>query len=438
MKIKNLIFVTMLAVVFFSCEKDETFRIVKFDADKTCATNITQTTAVLQTSLIEVNPGDCGLEGFIYFEYADYPEYFSGHMKASGGLNRFWEVKCETDMWMQQQPIAQTYSANISDLTPGTTYYFAPVIDGTRYYGEVKSFTTLGEKSITVTTGDATNIGINCATLNGKCTLKNGATLKEAGILLNTSSSISLGNYITKFSGTRTSFSAKPDDLLSNTTYYYCAYAIEDNYQVFWGDVKSFKTLPNSSTNPTLSDYLGTYDMYLYTPTYGLYKTWTGVEIRKSTTGSICVSNLPYHNNHAYGEWDETQHNIILSNEYCCLDDTFQYTGYTFIPIFTPCYYTKDLGTSFYHTETEGSSLSYVCLTMQQDGKLALTPSKVGKSGYYSNAFLWDRYYYPSWEHQGYYDIVSEVSLTKVSSSVSTRNNLPAQKVNVVAIPEKK
>lgn len=258
MKTKNLIFVTILAFVFFSCEKDETFRIVKFDADKTCATNITQTTAVLQTSLIEVNPGDCGLEGFIYFEYADYPEYFSGHMKASGGLNRFWEVKCETDRWMQEQPIAQTYSANISDLTPGTTYYFAPVIDGTSYYGEVKSFTTLGEKSITVTTGDATNIGTNCATLNGKCTLKNGATLKEAGILLNTSSSISLGNYITKFSGTRTSFSAKPDDLLSNTTYYFCAYAIESSGQVFLGNVKSFKTLLYKAP---LSDFIGTYSV---------------------------------------------------------------------------------------------------------------------------------------------------------------------------------
>ena len=131
------------------------------------------------------------------------------------------------------------YSIGLKGLNENTTYYYrAYVIDaGTYKYGVVKSFTT--KKSVTVTTGDATNITTSGATLAG--TISNAEESLECGIIYGTSSSLSSTSGTMKSITSSGSYSISLTGLSANTTYYYRAYAIVDGAYKY-GDVLSFTT----------------------------------------------------------------------------------------------------------------------------------------------------------------------------------------------------
>ncbi len=138
------------------------------------------------------------------------------------------------------------FTTTFTNLSSNSTYYYrayAKDKEGNVYYGEVKSFKTL-TASISVTTGAAENITYTSVRVRGYCTLNNGAQLAEAGILLKLqNSNVSLTNYDLYWYGTYTNFYVDFTDLSSNSTYYYRAYAKDKEGNVYYGDVKSFKTL---------------------------------------------------------------------------------------------------------------------------------------------------------------------------------------------------
>ena len=133
-----------------------------------------------------------------------------------------------------------TYSIMVSDLNPNTTYYYRAyaVVDGEYKYGEVSSFKTV--KEVTISTGSVTNITDSGATLSG--TINNSDKSLTCGIIYGTNSSLSSSSGTKKSTTSSGAFSVSLTGLIPNTTYYYRAYAVVDG-EYKYGEVSSFKTV---------------------------------------------------------------------------------------------------------------------------------------------------------------------------------------------------
>jgi predicted nucleic acid-binding Zn-ribbon protein len=143
------------------------------------------------------------------------------------------------------------FTIDLSGLEGNTTYYYCTClnIDGTYYYGEVKSFTTL-VLTATATTGESTNVLANSATLAGSVTgMSLAKTTADAGICYATTNTPSMtnGTYISSGIKADGSFTVNVSSLTDNTTYYYCTCLnIDGTY--YYGAVKSFTTAKKATT----------------------------------------------------------------------------------------------------------------------------------------------------------------------------------------------
>lgn len=146
---------------------------------------------------------------------------------------------------------AGSFTANMTNLAAGTTYYvraYAKNTQGTTY-GEEKQFTTAASKP-TVTTGSITNITQTSATGSGNVTNDGGATVTERGICWSTSQNPTIsGSHQASGSGTG-SFTANMTGLAAGTTYYVCAYAT-NSAGTSYGEQKTFSTTANMPTVTT-------------------------------------------------------------------------------------------------------------------------------------------------------------------------------------------
>ena len=137
-----------------------------------------------------------------------------------------------------------SYSLSVTGLKANTSYYYRAyaLVDGVYKYGEVRSFTT--NQNVSVTTGSATSVTYSSATLSGSVS---GADQSlTCGIIYGTSSSLSSSSGTKKSTTSSGSYSISVTGLNANTTYYYRAYAIVDGEYVY-GDVCSFTTRQNVS-----------------------------------------------------------------------------------------------------------------------------------------------------------------------------------------------
>ena len=217
---------------------------------------------------------------------------------------------------VQSGSVTGNFTANLTDLTSGTTYYYKAYASNTERtaYGEVRTFTTPTTPTVTtVTTGNVTATG---ARLYGEVTANGGATVTARGFIYGTNSS-NLTQTIQSGSGTG-DFTANITGLTANTTYYYKAYAT-NSAGTAYGGVKSFMT----ECEPTgyVNGY-GYVDLGLPSGTlwatcnigannpedYGDYFAW-GETSPKSTyswsTYSLCNNSFrkltKYCNNSSYG-----------------------------------------------------------------------------------------------------------------------------------------
>lgn len=122
-----------------------------------------------------------------------------------------------------------SFTSNITGLTANTTYFvraYATNSAGTAYGNQV-NFTTSPVLQIpVVVTGNASNITSISATVGGAVTSDGNASVSERGIYWGSQANpVSTGTKLPIGSGTG-SFSAQLTDLISSTTYYYVAYAI--------------------------------------------------------------------------------------------------------------------------------------------------------------------------------------------------------------------
>ncbi|NJK95931.1 MAG: hypothetical protein HC905_14355 [Bacteroidales bacterium] len=146
-----------------------------------------------------------------------------------------------------------SYTSNLTGLSPGTTYYvraYAANANGTGY-GEQLSFTT-SSTTPTVTTATITNITGVSATGGGNVTSDGGASLTSWGICWNTTGSPTLADNVS--AGSTNPYTSELTGLSQGTTYYVRSYAANINGTVYGSQV-SFTTL--NETTGTVTDYQG-------------------------------------------------------------------------------------------------------------------------------------------------------------------------------------
>lgn len=132
-------------------------------------------------------------------------------------------------------------SVQLKDLEQGTEYFykiFAEDKKGNKIYSDIKNFIT---KSSSVTTGDASDITYNSATVSLSFS---GANIKEAGIIY-TTDELCKDNILIMSNSELIDTSLKFDlkDIIPGTTYYYKAYIKYQNGIIVYGEIKSFQTV---------------------------------------------------------------------------------------------------------------------------------------------------------------------------------------------------
>lgn len=263
------------------------------------ATDITTSTATLHGNITNNGGSSSVSRGFYYGTSED-------------NLSQIISVAAESS----------EYSANITELNSGTTYYycaFATNSAGTTV-GEVWSFTTSEEIMPIVQTNEATSIMVTEATILGIVTSDGGATVTIRGFLYGTNASnltedVQSGNGIGSFTAVLT-------NLTSNTTYYYKAYAT-NIVGTSYGETLSFTTL--EATEGTINGH-----------------DWVDLGLPSGTRWATC--NVGADNSEDYGDyfaWGETvpKENYSLSTylysngsnsltKYCNIS-SFGYMGFT-------------------------------------------------------------------------------------------------------------
>ncbi len=148
-----------------------------------------------------------------------------------------------------------TYSVNATNLTANTTYYYrayAINTEGTAYGNEVTFSTDVTAQPPTVTTTAPANMTSNSATLGGNVTSTGSSAVLERGVVLATGPNPTISNL--KFASGNSgvgAFAINVTNLTANTTYYYRAYAI-NNEGTAYGNEVTFSTDVTAQT-PTVT-----------------------------------------------------------------------------------------------------------------------------------------------------------------------------------------
>lgn len=194
-------------------------------------TNITQTTATCGGN-VTADGGAAVTERGVCWSTSQNPTISGQHANSGTGIG--------------------TYSINMTELTPNTTYYvraYATNSVGTNY-GEQKTFTTNSLSKPTVTTNNVTSITQTSASCGGNVTADGGATVTARGVCWSTSSNPTINNsHTTNGTGTG-SFTSSITGLTLNTTYYVRAYAT-NSVGTSYGEQKTFIT--NDVNMPTVT-----------------------------------------------------------------------------------------------------------------------------------------------------------------------------------------
>lgn len=159
----------------------------------------------------------------------------------------------------EKPAVEGSYTANLTELTPNTTYYFRAVInmgDGRYRYGSNSAFTTTGENTastVTVRTDAATSVETTGAMLNGYVTgLPSYYTTNNVEkMFFQYGTTTSLGSSTAEQPGNNGTFSASLSGLTANTTYYFRSVVKFGNGTYKYGSTLNFKT--NAVVDPNAS-----------------------------------------------------------------------------------------------------------------------------------------------------------------------------------------
>ena len=142
-----------------------------------------------------------------------------------------------------------SFTANITDLNPTTTYYYKYVahtaVDMTEL--DKKSFTTMDATLPTVSTNNLTSITPNTAVCGGNVTEAGNAPVTSRGVCWSTSPNPTINDNKTTDGTGSGSFTSNITGLAESTTYYVRAYATNSKGTAY-GEGRSFSTTPSTGT----------------------------------------------------------------------------------------------------------------------------------------------------------------------------------------------
>ncbi|MBQ6276815.1 MAG: hypothetical protein IJK62_08935 [Bacteroidales bacterium] len=146
-----------------------------------------------------------------------------------------------------------TFTASLTELNPGTTYYYRAyaISNAGTAEGEIVRFATVSAVAPTVLTVSVSAITVNSATLNGNITAEGSDPVTERGFIYGTSET-NLSQRAECGTGTGT-FNKALTGLSASTTYYFKAYATSDA-GTSYGEVMSFATTAPTAPIVTTND----------------------------------------------------------------------------------------------------------------------------------------------------------------------------------------
>lgn len=170
-----------------------------------------------------------------------------------------------------------SYTSNIIDLTPNSTYYvraYATNSVGTTY-GTVQTFKTLDGIAV-LTTKTISNITQTTASGGGNITIDGGAPVTARGLVWSTDQTPTVDNNTGKTTDDKGIgiFTSILPNLTPNTTYYVRAYAT-NSVGTIYGNELFFKTLPTDGTASSI-----VYNDYTYKTVYINGREWLAENLR--------------------------------------------------------------------------------------------------------------------------------------------------------------
>lgn len=210
---------------------------VNFSIDKSStsvstsgATNVTPSSATLNGSIVEIGSPAFSEKGFCY------------STTSNPTVNDTKKVVSGTD--------EGNYSLDISGLSYNTSYYYKAyaIQNGTVIYGSEVSFNTGYTETVVETYSNATDIKYESAKVSYIIRNAGDPACTETGICYSTSSSPDINSNRVKGNLSTNKQALTLSGLDKSTTYYFCAYAIQDG-QAVYGSTFNFKT----ATEPSVS-----------------------------------------------------------------------------------------------------------------------------------------------------------------------------------------
>lgn len=152
-----------------------------------------------------------------------------------------------------------TFKIESYDEEDDTTITFYITLDGYEYSIDldVSVEDSSGSSDVEVQTNSATDIGADYATLNGEVTDDDGLDIEEFGFYYGTDKDeVADGEdgdaEVGEADGDADDFSLELEDLDKDETYYFMAYALDENDDLAYGSVKSFTTKAGASGTPSI------------------------------------------------------------------------------------------------------------------------------------------------------------------------------------------
>lgn len=199
------------------------------------------------------------------------------------------------------------YTCTIRDLAINSTYYvraYAKNGIDVAYAEEILSINTDNFKVPDVTTAIPTDITLNSAICGGTIDYEGSSPVTQYGVCWSTEDNPNIDGPHTSNNANETTFSETIADLMPSTTYYVCAYAIND-VGTGYGDILSFTTLSFTPNRYNVEVECN--------PSAGGTASGGG----EYDEGSICTVKVDHVNEHyEFINWTENQSEVSSDVEY--------------------------------------------------------------------------------------------------------------------------
>ena len=416
----------MCTAMFASCEKMQDVEMPSVVTGE--ATNVKSTEVVMNATF--TLEGERSINARRAFEMSNSEETLTS--------NQYYY----DDDWTELSG-STTISALMNSLSPGTTYYYRAVLfpKNSDYsapvYGNVVSFTT--EES----TGPVISLTLNEIISITSCTSRTTGTynvqkctMKKLGMLVGKNSTPTISSYTKRFTisfedAVSSDFWANMYNLNPSTVYYLRAYAIDENSNVYYSNVRSFTTKSEPGGPLTVNDFIGTFTLNAYSPWESKNVTLTNVQIRKynnDTVYAVGIMNsdgISSENFRAIGIFDQGRQIIRFEHSWYWESCTFTYNGKTCVAEFYPSYYNTSDQAGYYIEDGGRYGKGEIWLKKTGTSSYSFVASDGdSRYGLYANGFIFDyNTLSPEWKNEGNSYTYTNVTLTRTSTSTSS--NVP-------------